>query len=113
MNFIEGLKESEFELPEGEKCRGLFFRGYHSTYYQDGKFERKEGIRLLKKMSCPGCKNCGYLLDDVQDFIYGGGLIFPEIKHGALYSIHYTNFSKDWESGIVDDYDLEIYEVKE
>ena len=36
-----------------------------------------------------------------------------EIKNSGLYSFRTTNFHKDWETGYIDDYDLEFFEVKE
>jgi hypothetical protein len=39
--------------------------------------------------------------------------IVDEIRHGALYDLRVTNISRDWETGIVDDYDFEFVKRKE
>jgi hypothetical protein len=98
---------------EVEVCKGLVFRGYTSTWtsYVQGKIETKQGVRLLKKKSCPGCNQCSWLLDAVDDIIYSDGLIMPTIEHGALYSIIVVNESRDFESGICDGFDLEIIKI--
>ena len=107
---------SDFEFlykDQPETCIGLTFRGYRNFYYQDGRLELKQGIRLLKRKSCPGCEKCGWMLDELKELLYCDSVIMPEIEHGNLYSIRTINVSRDWETGYVDDYDIEIYEVEE
>ena len=44
--------DSLLEISEKEKrpsCKGLLFRGYSSTYYNDGEICIKEGFKLLKE----------------------------------------------------------------
>jgi hypothetical protein len=98
------------------ECKGLVFRGYASSFYdiKRGRVEWREGIRLLKKKSCPGCEECGGMLDSLPDMIYCQGVISPEggIEDGKLYTMTVTNISKDCESGIVDDWDLQIIQVE-
>lgn len=99
-----------------EHCKGIYFRGFYNQYYQDGKFEIKQGIKLLKRKSCPGCNKCGFILDNLQELsCVEGSIILPKygIEHGKLYSVIVTNESRDWESGVVDDWDLEIIKVEE
>lgn len=97
-----------------DECRGLWFRGYSNIFYSDGRFEKKQGIRLLKRRSCKGCYKCHLLLHNAREMMSYGNLIFPdEIKDGGLYTIQVTNIHKDWESGYVDDWDIEIVEVNE
>ena len=99
------------ENPEKDNCIGLVFRGYRNFYKQDDKIELKQGIRLLKRKSCSGCKDCRYLLDYVNEAMSCNTLIFPEIEDGVEYSIRITNVTTDWESGIVYDWDMEIYKL--
>lgn len=99
-----------------EHCKGVFFRGYRSQYFQNDKFELKQGVKLLKRKSCPGCSQCAFILDNLQELSYTeGAIIFPKygIENGKLYSVCVVNESRDWESGVVDSWDLEIMEVKE
>lgn len=109
---MEKLEFETIERPELESCKGLIFRGYSCVFEMNGKIERKEGIRLLKRESCPGCKDCGYLMDEIREAVCSHTLILPDIEHGALYSVRLINLSKDWETGIVDSYDIEIYKLK-
>jgi len=60
---------------------------------------------MLKKKSCPGCEKCGFLLEDLSQ---NESVIIPEIEHDELYTVVVTNISKDWETGYVDDWDLEV-----
>jgi len=99
------------ENPEKDHCIGLIFRGYRNFYMQGGKIELKQGIRLLKRKSCPGCNDCEYLLEDANESISCGSLIFPEIEDGAEYSVRNTNIRTDWESGMVDSWDTEVYKL--
>jgi hypothetical protein len=50
-----------------------------------------------------------WLMDDINESMACGNVIFPEIENEKLYSVRMVNISRDWESGFVDDYDLEIY----
>ena len=115
-NLEEAAKAIKGNSPE---CKGLIFRGYSSTfvtYRTRGEINgagRREGIRLLKKKSCPGCGKCGWMLDVLLDHIDCETLIFPDIEHGVLYGLRVTNEPRDYESGYVDDYDLEFYKIKE
>jgi hypothetical protein len=90
-------------------CIGLVFKGYKSLFKVKNRVELRQGIRLLKRQSCPGCSNCMWLMDDINESIACGNVIFPEIENEKLYSVRMVNISRDWESGFVDDYDLEIY----
>jgi hypothetical protein len=102
-----------------DKCKGLFFRGYRSMFMSGGgmvshseKIELKQGIRFLKGKSCAGCPQCGWWWDSLAEDISDENIIFPEIKHGAIYSIRVINESTDYETGYIDDYDTEIFKVE-
>jgi len=97
-----------------KNCKGIFFRGYHNIFQYKGKIELREGIRFLKRKSCSGCFQCKWIMDNINEDIACGCLIWPnEIKDGKLYSIHAINPTYDIESDICDGYDLEIFEIKE
>lgn len=100
-------------LNEPKECKGLFFRGYLQEYWTGEKYEIKQGFKLLKRKSCPGCFQCRCTKDEIRELIGSGSIITPDIKDGALYSIRITNRHTDWESGIIDDWDLEFFEVKD
>lgn len=107
------------ETPEPQECKGVFYRGEVSVYRNGkGGVTLVKGVRFLKKMSCPGCSNCGGLTGEIGEFINPydpGGYTFglEDIEHGKLYTLAVTNVRRDWESGIVDSWDLEFVEVKQ
>lgn len=111
MSDLDIMEAFEYPLPKGEPCKGLVFRGYSNTFKSNNHIGQHQGIKLLKRKSCPGCEVCGSLLDEVSESIACNSLIMPTIHHGALYSIHITNVHKDWESGLVDDYEIEVYKL--
>ena len=94
-------------------CKGQVFKGYASLFCHKGRVERRQGIRLMKSLSCPGCEHCGggWMLSEGPDHIDCGTLLMPEIENGKLYEIRMANESRDWETGYIDEYDLEIVEV--
>lgn len=58
--------------------------------------------------------------DDLHEFLVGHDYnhdnadpIIHNGKNGRLYEVNYTNVSTDWESGIVDGYDIELTEYVE
>jgi hypothetical protein len=56
-----------------KECKGLIFRSYSSVFkYKSGHFEHRQGFRLLKRSSCPGCSNCGGLLDYANECLTEG-----------------------------------------
>lgn len=71
------------------ECKGLFFRGQRSSYLsQHGSFEERTSLRLLKSHSCPGCDNCG----DIMDIISESGMVsedfdFSNIQNGKKYKL--------------------------
>lgn len=98
--------------PEGYVCKGLFFRGYRNVYSVGSEFHIKQGFKLLKRKSCTGCERCHYYFDDMYEMIDSNCVVYPnEIKNGGLYSLRVTNVGTDWESGIVDEWDYEFFEV--
>lgn len=96
-----------------DACKGQVFKGYNSTFYHKGRIECRQGIRLVKSLSCPGCKVCGgaWMIGEVSEHIEGQTFLMAEIDHGELYGIRVTNKSTDWETGLLDSYDLEVYKI--
>ena len=100
---------------ERSKCNGLVFRGYSSRFFdfKSKRLEKKEGFRLLKRESCKGCQFCGFYFDDIDIMLEQDQIIFPkEIKSECLYGIKVVNEERDWESGQIDGWDYEIYEIE-
>jgi hypothetical protein len=105
----EGLKE---EADPASDCKGLFFRGYQNLYVsQYGEVHTKQGIKFLKRKSCKGCHQCSFIIDSMKEC--PDSVIMPKIVQSHLYSIRVTNQCRDWETGYIDDYDIEVFEVKD
>jgi hypothetical protein len=93
-------------------CAGLYFRGKVNNYMSNGKYVYQESMSLLKRISCNGCDECGWILDDIKESTGNGKPpIINAIKDGEVYRVIVTNESNDWETGIIDDYDLEFVET--
>lgn len=92
-----------------EVCKGLYWRGSVSHYVSShNSIEKRESLRLLKRMSCPGCQYCWWILESNKESLPA----IPDIKHGQLYTF-FAHTSKDWESGHTElDY-IEIVEAIE
>lgn len=100
------------EVSSEEQCKGLVFRGYSNRYVsKDGSYHTKEGMRLLKRKSCGKCPSCDFLLSSIKEA--PDNVILPQIENDALYSVHVTNESRDWETGYIDDYDIEFFEIND
>ena len=73
-------------------------------------------VRLneLKRKSCSGCPECGWIDDSFGELSSDWPILgIEKAEHGKLYRIGMTNISRDYESGWVDDYDLELIELEE
>ena len=108
--------DPEFDkLPE--KCIGHFFRCLRNGFVsaQDGTYNFQIKFRPLKSLSCTGCRQCMYL-DDTDDILFmfeyftEGSIVshVTKAKPGSIFQLKITNVSTDWETGYVDDYDLEF-----
>ena len=92
------------------KCKGLYFR------YTDNCFMNSHGVltytsRLtpLKKMSCDGCAECGYINEHINEelAIYGREYPFPmKLIHGKIYTPHIEITSTDFETGYADEWEV-------
>lgn len=97
------------------ECKGLIFRGKCNSFINsNGEYVYQERMYPLKKKSCSGCDKCGFLHETLEEYLSNGlNPIISNIEHNALYKLTDVNIQKDWESSIVDDYDLEFVRIKE
>lgn len=79
----------------------------HDYYKKGDRYIRETSIRTMKSLST-GCdllaeemSSCDveYALDRIGDL--------TNLNDG-LYKIHFTNFSRDWETGNIDDWKVEL-----
>lgn len=93
-------------------CKGLIFRGKINRYINSkGEYVETNKMSPLKRKSCIGCKKCGWLIEELLEFVSNEYDPLPkEIEHNKLYKLVITNISKDWETGHVDDYDIVFVE---
>lgn len=92
-------------------CKGLVFRGKRNAFINGrGDYVYTERMALLKRKSCKGCQQCGYMLEELEEHLGNDCLpIMPAyLETDVMYKLEVTNISKDWETGIVDDWDLEF-----
>lgn len=112
---LDLVKETD---PEPESCKGLVFRCEQTGWVgSDKDVNFRERYRFLVRKSCPGCSKCEWMFDDLwerlSDSSWGWNSIRHEGENGKLYKLVITNISKDWETGLVDDYDLEFEPIEE
>lgn len=100
---------------KASECKGRIFRGKVNAYIGSrGEYVYQEKMTPMKSKSCSGCEDCGWIDDDLYEFInYGTLPIIKDIEDGALYSLQAINGTRDWESGIMDDWELEFIKIKE
>lgn len=89
---------------EESKCKGVFWRGWVSTYLSQYKsVEVRKSLRLLKRKSCPGCEKCEWIWDFINEEIYGGDMycsdLLSNIENGKTYT-YKIDGGWDWETGI-------------
>ncbi len=96
-----------------DPCTGLVFRACVSEFL-DKRNSYVKTVRFtpLIRSSCR-CLKCSSLFDVYIDTIREG--LFPiipdEVVDQALYSLRLINESRDFETGYVDDYDLEFFNL--
>jgi len=116
LDFNFQLDDFEEEETFSLICKGLIYRG-HSAVYQtkNGGFACKKWVTPIIRKSCPGCPKCYPILDQVSEFMmdkeYDFGL--SAIEEGKLYTFTVTDVHTDWESGMVDSWDLTFIETEE
>ena len=110
-------KEVMFDLTkktEKKSCNGLVYRAEISHYIVNRGISFSVKLNKQKRLSCPGCELCWWLYEAVGEI----NLDWPvegieSAEQGKLYTLDICNEEKDWESGIVDSWDLRLIEFKE
>lgn len=97
------------------KCKGLIFRGKQTGFMNKrGEYIYQERMSLLKRKSCTGCPDCYYFIEMLSEDVNSKILpIIDNIVDNQLYKLNIVNICKNWETGDVDNYDLEFCIIKE
>lgn len=87
-------------------CKGKIYRARKTVFVNaDGMVTHKEILKPLKSKSCPGCKNCGFLEEELQEYVIMNDEmppIYPNFNHGKLYSLEIKVVSIDPETRYAD-----------
>ena len=95
-------------------CKGKIYRANVSHCRTERGVLFSVRLNELKRLSCPGCKVCGLLDEALGDIDNDWHLIGIEhAEHGKLYKIEIRDRGVDWETGICEDWDLELVEVED
>lgn len=96
------------------ECKGLFWRASVSSFISSYKsIETRKSLRLLKKKSCPGCDHCSWILEYLQEDVYGDPIndFLGNLKHGKIYTAKITSYKGYYD--MYPEVEIEIVEVKE
>jgi len=94
-----------------KECKGLFFRMRVNSFLSShNSVETRKSLRLLKSVSCKGCKYCSYILDSLKEECGEIEDILKNLSDQKIYTIK-ENVSFDFEYGYESE-GLEFTEVK-
>lgn len=102
---------SELTTTDNSSCNGIVYKAEISL------FETKYGInyniklKINKKLSCPGCSLCNYDsgLSEI-DVDHWPIIDIEKAENGKYYTIEIVNQHRDYESSIIDSWDLKLIE---
>lgn len=103
------------EQQENKPCEGKVYRAHLNAFINSkGEYVEQKRMTPMKRMSCPGCEKCDWLLEDLREQIISTDMspIVTTLVNKAFYRLVVANITKDWESGIVDGWDIVFERVK-
>lgn len=114
----ETLKKiSQKSLQESKGlCKGLFYRARVNFFInKKGHVIHQERMVPLKRMSCKGCGECTFIKEDLSEYVANElSSKFSKVPiNGEIYQLIITNEFTDWETGVVEDWDLMFVKVEE
>ena len=93
-------------------CNGMIFKASINDHLaNDGSVVYQLRLRPMKRLSCPGCEQCGYLADDLRETMACGCppiIDVAKVDQGQLFRLAVTNISMDHETGYAEDWDYEF-----
>lgn len=101
------------------KCKGLIFRFARDTWMgtaQDINF--RDRFRFIKGKSCTGCAQCDFLWEDLHENLCDPKFNYVSYDAEAhdqdqLYTLIVLPGTPDWETGYVEDWELEFRKYEE
>ncbi len=111
---IDSLFDGRNLKPEGEPCKGLYYRASCSSYGDLEQIGERVRLRLLKRRSCPGCDNCWGIIEILKEYIAcDTPPDLSRIEHGKIYTPSIRITSTGWETGYADEWEVQFTEVEE
>ena len=95
-----------------ENCTGLIFKARVNHFLNKrGDYNFNIKMELQTRKSCK-CNKCFMLLYSYNEYCSFSNPLLPiNIKNNNLYSLKIVNESRDYETGIIDDYDFTFFEI--
>ena len=93
-------------------CQGVIFKCVETTYNTSKGIANTKKLNIIRTLSCNGCSNCGWLLEDLDNYMHNNRIDISHCEHNNYYELITTNISRDWESGYIDDWDLEFVKIE-
>jgi hypothetical protein len=110
VSLFESPKEKEIR----ENCKGLYWRAEVSSYCYEGRIGVKKTLKLLKRKSCKGCEQCGWVQEFLNEDVFNDPEIdyLADIEHGKMYTYSASSYKGPYDL-YADDIEIEFIEVKE
>jgi hypothetical protein len=107
-------KEPEKPVCKGIVCRASKYVGVH--YQKNGRtcIVDKIQLNILKRKSCSGCEQCAGLWGQLSEVNNDWPIKnMGDVEDGKLYYLTIEVLSTDWESGLPDEWEFVVKELKE
>lgn len=92
-----------------KQCKGLIFRCTVNTFVNaKGEYIHQERMIPMKRLSCPGCENCGFIRDNFREYTEENLVGVDKIEHGRLYRLRIIEGPPNWKTGVPDDFEMEF-----
>lgn len=86
-------------------CKGQIYKCLENNYVNNkGHIVSKKSLILVKRLSCKGCKECGGIIEAINEDLWNASLDISTCEHGELYRADVEITSTDWETGFADDW---------
>jgi hypothetical protein len=109
---FEGILQPN-EGNDVDHCKGLIYRCRDEVFVSptNGAYVHTTKMTPLKTKTCPGCERCWGLHEALDEEIANMNMSYGDREsmlpndpvHGGLYAFDAIDYSRDWESGLVDD----------